>query len=220
MLEQIWEARDNFSIYHDLSYHEFSQIKMHVDIGRPKVVLELGCGLGRGSIFLNHLLKDDSVQYILADRHGRTKNTGAYNPKNDEYYNDLSLTEDFCRINGIKNIKTFDTEQDDWESIPKADFIFSLCSFGMHVSIHRYIDRIISASNPDSTAVFGVRGNDYGRHSFADRYGVTQFHRGVVVNKFPQEDWLILKNPGDVPEKYSNPSIKFAKVVGNPTIKI
>ncbi len=193
MKEQIWEAENNLDVYNDLSVFEFTQIEKY--IGNPKTVLEVGSGLGRGSIFLNHLLKDDSIQYILADRTGYTENKGSYNPEEDEFYNDLELTEDFCKINGIKNIRTFDTEKDDWTTLPKADFIFSLCSFGMHVSISRYIDRLISVANPTSTMVFGVRDKGYNENSFKDLFNEVIFILKEDTPPFPHENWLILKNP-------------------------
>lgn len=192
MKEQIWQARINIDIYNQLSVHEFTQIEKY--LGTPKTVLEVGCGLGRGSIFLNHLLKDDTVEYILADRTGYTTNTGAYMPKVDEFYNDLNLTADFCTTNGIKNVKTFDTEQDDWANLPKVDLIFSLCSFGMHVSIDRYLDRLLSVSKPTTTMIFGVSVGTVSEDN-KSKFNETLFIKGQHTRKFPREDWLILKNP-------------------------
>jgi hypothetical protein len=192
MKEQIWEAKSNLDVYNDLSLHEFSQIESH--LGNPKTVLEVGCGLGRGSIFLNHLLKDDNVEYVMADRTGYTKNTGAYMPKNDEFYNDLELTADFCKLNGIKNVTTFDTEKDDWTQLPKADLIFSLCSFGMHVSIDRYIDRLLSVANTTTTMIFGVRNGSMSDKN-KSRFVESLYISGIHKSQFPRENWLILKNP-------------------------
>lgn len=193
MKEQIWEARQDLQVYSDLSVFEFEQIGPY--LGSPKAVMEVGCGLGRGSIFLNSLLKDDTVQYILADRTGMTNNTGAFAPDTDEFYNDLEQTAEFAKINGIKNAQTFDTEADDWSELPKADLIFSLCSFGMHVAIERYIDRLIAAANPDCTMIFGTRG-PYGPTSFPNMFQEVVFLPGSDgKGRFPKEDWLILKNP-------------------------
>lgn len=197
MKEQIWEASDNIDIYNNLSLHEFEQIKPY--LGNPKNVLEVGCGMGRGSIFLNHLLKDNKVHYTLADRNGYTTNTGAYMPDEDEFYNDIELTFDFCKLNGIKNITTFDTENDDWLTLPKYDLIFSLCSFGMHVSIDRYMDRLLSVSKPTTTMIFGVRG-DSNRGSKISTHFLEKFSEHLIIDGkhievFPREDWFILKNP-------------------------
>lgn len=194
MREQIWEARENLKVYSDLSVFEYEQMFQYM--GNPKTVLEAGCGLGRGSIFLNHLLKNDQALYILADRSGYTTNTGAYAPKEDEFYNDLVLTEDFCKLNGIQNTRTFDTEADDWGALPTVDLIFSLCSFGMHVKIERYIDRLIAALHPEGTMVFGTRDSSYGQHSFSDRFEQVKYIPGKPSRGiYPVEHWLILKHP-------------------------
>jgi len=196
MKEQIWEARLDLDLYNNLSLYEFIQIEQY--LGNPKTVLEVGCGLGRGSIFLNHLLKDDKIKYILADRSGYTNNGGSYNPDKDEFYNDLILTEDFCKNNGIKNIRTFDTELDDWTSLSKVDLIFSLCSFGMHVSIERYIDRLMATANDSCTMIFGTRnanGSQYDENSFKDLFETVIYIPTDHQTPFPHENWLILKNP-------------------------
>ncbi len=172
MKEQIWEIGfqgGQMKVYGDVSEYEFDQIQRYIPQNITSV-LEVGCGLGRGSIFLNHLLKDNTIHYTLADRTGHTRNTGSFNPAEDEFYNDLALTQDFCELNGLKNITTFDTELGDWTTLPKSDFIFSLCSFGMHVSIERYMERLLSAATDNCTMIFGVRDSSYGPDSFKDLF--------------------------------------------------
>ncbi len=194
MKEQIWEARDDLEVYSRLSAFEFGQIEKF--IGTPDVIMEVGCGLGRGSIYLNHLQRNKDAQYILADRTGYTPNSGAFAPEADEYYNDLELTKDFCALNGLRNVRVFDTETDTWSSLPKVDLIFSLCSFGMHVRIERYIDRLIATAKPNGTMIFGTRALIYGPDSFKGRFQEINYIPGLNSNGvFPTENWLILKNP-------------------------
>jgi hypothetical protein len=199
---EVQQANRDLDMYADLSVHEFSQFKSH--IRTPKTVFEAGCGIGRGSVYLNHLLQDDEVEYILADRTGwHWQGEGNLLPGNDDVYNDLSMTADFSGLNGIKKFKTFDTQVDDWNSLANVDLIFSLCSFGMHVSIEAYIDRLINISHPNTTMIFGTRsmnGITYGPASFQDRFQQVVFIPGKPSPAgqeiaFPFEDWLILKNP-------------------------
>lgn len=202
MKEQIWEAKQDISIYSEVGYHEFTQIGQFIDTNL-QTVIEVGCGLGRGSIFLNNILKNDNVKYIMADRTGYTQNTGDFNPTNDEFYNDLVLTKDFCELNGINNVSTFDTEIDDWEQLPRADLIFSLCSFGMHVSIDRYMERLLSVAKPTSTMIFGIRnangtsgtGGNYTTQSFDTLFEEVLLIKGQYIPHLPYEDWLILRHP-------------------------
>jgi SAM-dependent methyltransferase len=202
MREQVWESRDDTGVYSDLSLLEFRQFENF--IGDPRVVLEVGCGLGRGSIFLNHLLRNDLALYILADRTGYTENTGAFSPGRDEFYNDLVLTEDFCRLNGVRNLITFDTEAGDLSRLPRADLILSLCSFGMHVSIERYIDRLSAALASGGTMIFGTRHESYGPDSFADLFAEVVYLPSDMTDaereRYPVENWLILRGKREFSE--------------------
>ena len=193
MHEQIWEAKEDLDIYHNLAQIEFSNF--YKFIGTPKNVLEVGSGLGRGTIYLNHLLKDDTVSYTLADRTGYTKNTGAFNPKEDEYYNDLELTKEFCKLNDVKNVEVFDTELNDWNGLKKFDLIFSLCSFGMHVKIERYMQRLLSVSKKSTTMIFGVRHGSYTCQSFANEFDDVLYFVDNSGKNLTRENWLILRNP-------------------------
>jgi hypothetical protein len=193
MHEQIWEAKEDLEVYHNLAQIEFENF--HKFIGSPRKVLEVGSGLGRGTIYLNHILNDDSVSYTLADRTGYTKNTGAFNPKNDEYYNDLELTKEFCELNDVKNVEVFNTELDDWMKLGKFDLIFSLCSLGMHVKIERYMSRLLSVSKKSTTMIFGVRHSSYNCQSFSNEFENVIYLVDNSNKNLTREDWLILRTP-------------------------
>jgi SAM-dependent methyltransferase len=194
MKEQIWEAKNDISLYHKIAPLQF--VHFYDEIGTPKDVLEVGSGLGRGTIYLNHLLNDDSVSYTLADRTGYTTNSGAFNPSQDEFYNDLDLTKQFCEMNGLKNVETFDTELDDWGNLKKFDLIFSICSFGMHVKIERYMDRLLSVSKESTIMIFGVRHSSYTCDSFLNQFKSVNYKTIAAGPENPtRENWLILKNP-------------------------
>lgn len=191
--EQIWECKDDISVYSKLSAFEHEQIEKYLP-KNPKIILEMGCGLGRGSISLNNYYKDNKISYILADRHGFTDNSGAFSPENDEFYNDLWLTEDFCKVNGIKKVKTFDTEVDDWESLPKnIDLIISRCSLGMHVPIERYMDKLLKLAGDNCTMIFGTRHSSYSDESFKESFKEVVFDFQGHRPPFPHQNWLVLK---------------------------
>ena len=65
MKEQIWQAKDNLKIYNNQAIHEFRQIINYID--KPKKILELGCGLGRGSIYLNNILNYSNYNIFIND---------------------------------------------------------------------------------------------------------------------------------------------------------
>lgn len=199
IFNQVWEADEKFGgsieVYNGLAPYEYSQIKDYLPLA-PKNIMEAGCGLARGSIYLNSRYKEmgQSPKWFLADRDGFSeKNTGAFNPKEDEYYCSFERTKSFAQLNGLKNFWMFDTEKDDWAQLPKMDVIFSFCSFGMHVALERYMDRLIGASSPDVTMIFGTRHAGYNDKSFANRFKEVIFKPSKGQAPFPVEHWLILR---------------------------
>ncbi len=196
---QVWESDPKyggtFKVYNDLAPYEVSQIKEYLPLVTNSV-LELGSGLGRGSIYFNHLFQKPNMRWVLADRDGFSKeNTGAFNPKEDEYYNDFELTKSFCRLNGLEKFEMFDTEKDNWSDLGTFDLIFSFCSFGMHVQISRYLDRIKSVCHDSTVLIFGTRHSSYGPQSFKENFKEVLFRPSEGKQPFPTENWLILKGP-------------------------
>lgn len=205
-LEQVWESDEKYGgtlqVYDDLAPYEYEQIKEFIppelygqgDFSRGNRVLELGAGQGRGSIYLNHVFNNSNLSWVLADRDGSSKkNTGAFNPKEDEYYCDFESTKSFCKINGLSRFTMFDTEKEDWRQLGKFKFIFSFCSFGMHVPIERYIDQIANVSYEGTTLIFGTRHAGYNDKSFSDKFKEIIFKPSKGQAPFPIENWLILK---------------------------
>lgn len=195
-LEQVWEAKaendGSLQVYNDLAEYEYSMIKEYVPHNKLVLnVAEFGAGLGRGSIYLNTLFK--WPKFWLLDRHGRTDNSGAYNPKEDEFYSDFDLTSSFCKLNGLYNFELFDTEKDDWSKLPKMDFIFSFCSLGMHVPISRYMNQLMAISKINVTMIFGTRSASYDENTFKDYFEESIFLPQEHKPPFPQENWLILR---------------------------
>lgn len=186
--EQIWEMQADPDVYDKLADIELDQIREFLP-REPKVILELGSGLGRGSIYLNRFYSNKPY-FILADRTGRTENTGAFKPDKDEYYNDLDLTREFCLLNGLNKFELLDTELGDWSKLPRVDLVFSTFSFGVHVAIERYLDRILSVCNNEVTMIFGVR--HYGPESFKDQFREVTYQPGAFPPPMPVQNWLFL----------------------------
>lgn len=191
MLEQVWEAREDMGVYDRLSQHEHLQVGPY--LSHPSVVMDLGCGLGRVSVYLNAVWKDSSIHYILADTTGTTENKGRWNHPEGEVYNDLFLTQTFVRLNGLNNFCTFDLFQDDWSSLPKSDLITSHCAVGMHFPIEKVMSRLLQVSTPDVTMVFGTRQGKYHSHSFEELFREVYFLQPPETPPFPWQSWVILR---------------------------
>lgn len=199
ILDQVWEAKEehggDLTVYDRLAPYEVSQIKEFLPED-PKVIWEMGAGLGRGSIYLNHYYGNKkSRRWYLFDRDGFSEeNMGAFKPKKDEYYNDFKLGESFCKLNGLDTFLYLDTEiEGDWAQAYPPDLVFSFCSFGMHVELERYMDKMISKSKDSTVFIFGTRHAGYNDKSFSDRFKEVIFIPSKGQAPFPIENWLILR---------------------------
>jgi hypothetical protein len=188
--------KDGDHVYSETSEREHKMIVDYLPL-YPKVIMDIGGGLGRVAIRLNAFYNLASINYIVADRTGfPTKNTGDYNPEEDQYYNDLELTASFCMLNGIKTMETFDTEKDDWSKLPPVDLIISQFSFGFHVSLDRYMERMYACLAPGGTMMFGIGWHkSYDEHSFKHLFNKITYLPQIKEHPFPCEDWLILQEP-------------------------
>lgn len=190
MVQQVWESLSDRSVYSRLGDLELSQIKEFLPPS-PKTVMEVGCGLGRGSINLNWHYDDPSILWLLGDKNGDVeRNTGALGA--DEVYNDLAATSSFCLLNDMTNFTTF-SMHDGWElACPPVDLLVSFCSFGVHVPIEDSIDKLIALSSRDVTMIFGVR-EPYSEDSFRDKFKEVIFRRHAQEPPFPHQNWLVLR---------------------------
>ena len=191
--EQVWEVKDKLERYTELTVSDFAEI-LDLLPPAPGIVMDFGTGIGRAAIYHNYINGHKS-HYILADRDGDSKNnTGEYGPSEDQYYNDLALTGEFCKLNGIKSFQTFDTEAGDWSKLPKVDFIMSHYSLGFHVSVDRYIDRLHSILAPGGTILLGVR-HSYHLKDYSKLFKTQMFRESPNKPPLPTQHWLLLKDP-------------------------
>ncbi len=183
--------------YLGMSVSEYELFKDFV--GMPKNVLELGCGLGRMSVYLNSKLQDPSIHYILADTSYVSEDIKFGFNNAESYYNDLSLTEKFVREHGMTNFEIFDIRERNLNTLSNIDFVMSFLSVGFHSKIEEYIEDLLQITTSDCTMVFGVRRNKYFRKSFRDYFN----ERYLFENQFfaagrtTKENILILREKND-----------------------
>lgn len=189
--EQIWESRSDLDLYSALSEFEHEQIKDY--IGRPKRVMDLGCGLGRVAVYLNAVWNDPDVHYVLADTTCTTKVPECWDSLPDAPWNDLAMTASFARLNGLVNFAIFDIVKDDWTSLPPLDLITSHCSVGMHFPIETILPQLMRVASDDGTLIFGVRAKPHYASAFKHLFHEIIWLPQPACGNFPQQDWLVLK---------------------------
>ena len=147
----------------------FPRIKKYLVSLSPHNVLELGCGLGRMSVFLKnyfnwiktkfYLYDGDSEQELISDPWGG---------KNDHivkgsFHNNLKLTKEFCLLNGIqeKQIVLINAEEEFLNLLEvKFDLICSFLAIGYHWPIISYLDIIYQLINQNGIIIFETSHGD------------------------------------------------------------
>lgn len=137
---------------------------------KPKIILDLGCGIGRTSVWLDKV----SVwrpKFILADYNGDNPAYG-WNPK-DGKYNKLYSTHIFCGGNGVlqEDFFLYNLENGiEKLSMPPLwaedgyvgiDLVISTLAVGFHYPIEQYIDFFHSEICKNTFFIFGLREGKY-----------------------------------------------------------
>ena len=184
---QITQVKVDPDFYLKMSVSEYEAIKDH--IGMPKKILELGCGLGRMSIYLNHML-DHDPHFILADVTKESQKIKyGWNPE-DSYYNSLELTGKFAELHGLNNFETHNLLTEDLNQYKNIDLVMSYLSVGFHYPIDDYISTLLNITSDNCTMIFGVRRGKYNIGDYEKYFSNIFVEKNTVDTK---EDLLILK---------------------------
>jgi len=156
------QVSDHLSHYLRASIDEYEQLKD--EIGNPKKILDLGCGIGRSSIFFKNMLNMDT-KFYLADfdqneyyKDGRRNEFLGYHNKPIPF-NELEVTRRFCISNGLENLGLVDLATDNIKELSGIDLVYSFHAVGYHWSIEDAV-RVYGLENITTNAakfIFGVR---------------------------------------------------------------
>lgn len=184
--KQVTQTVIDQEYYLKLSQSEYDAFKEYIDA--PKNILELGCGLGRMSIFLNHQLEQEA-KFILADFSLYSENIKyGWNPK-ESYYNNLEYTEKFAKLNNLHNFNLFDLKNDDISRLSNVDLVMSFLSVGFHYPIEQYFLKLLKITSDDAVMIFGIR-NDIDIDFYKKYFNNVIINNNTVNTK---ERILILK---------------------------
>lgn len=141
-------------------YTEFPEHKAVDPILRdmkPKVALDIGCGIGRASVwFAMHYGWTDTKFYLYDGDHGDVQYDGI-RQAHGEFYNSLKATRDFAEANGLK-YELLNAEKKHRFSEPIVDVAYSFLAFGFHWPINYALKRVDNMLKPGCVCVFGIRG--------------------------------------------------------------
>lgn len=185
---QVTQIKKDKEFYLKMSSSEYEVIKSYIK--RPNRILELGCGLGRFSIFLNSQL-EHNPEFLLADFSKISEKVKyGWNPK-ESFYNDLELTSQFCRENNLHNFSIVDLAEDNLKNLSDIDLVISMLSVGFHYPIESYMPTLLDITSDNAIMIFGVRSGIYDVSDFENSFAhITLLENNLVDTK---EDLLILR---------------------------
>ena len=148
-------------LYNDLP--ELKHIEKYIKDIDPKNVLEIGAGLGRGSVFFYKYFGWKNTNFYLLDGDsGDIKYSGIRKDGVDEFYSSKGAAEKFCAANGLKKMQYFNAENNNWlELNVKFNLCYSFLSIGFHWPIKLYLDKIYSMLTNDALLIFGMRSIEF-----------------------------------------------------------
>jgi SAM-dependent methyltransferase len=144
---------DRFSIIDYESTHS----EIYNENFMPKKIVDLGCGSGRFSCFVNMNLKDEllNTKFYLADFDRSLFDVNAkpdfeeifdggqgYKTNVDpEPYNDFEMMNLFSSYYGLKNCENINLDTDEITKLKEVDLVYSMASVGFHFSVEEAVKK-------------------------------------------------------------------------------
>ena len=139
--------------YFDIMLKEYKTIQNFIPAKSNKI-LSIGAGLGVLEAIFNKKFLDLNF-YLIEKDYVSKKIIYGWDIKNNEAYNDLTLTKNFMKLNGIseEKIKLFNFDKD---KLPdeKFNLIISLYSLEYHYQLEVYLDYFKKVSTESSIFIF------------------------------------------------------------------
>lgn len=176
---------------------EYSIVKEYLDVKNN--IIDLGCGLGRSSIYFKNIHDMDN-KFYMCDFNGedfnKKQNCGTHNNTQPIAYNDLSLTNEFCTLNNLLNTQYINLENDDITNLENVDLLYSFHCVGYHWSIEKSFEKynIENITNDEAILIFGIRNSKQTEKlpfNYPDQIG--SFKLKERVNGKKLQDFLIYK---------------------------
>ena len=180
--------------------------------GPPGTIADLGCGLGRSTVFIKQMMGWQQSRSILID--GTSESGVAIVGKLGKYqtgfhhelhvkesvYNSLALTEAFLRSNSMENFVTKPLESfplRDPNELGSIDLLFSFQAVGYHWDIQTALRdlKLLQLINKNGMLIFGIRNREK-----SERQGIPYIVPTIpglqlthVIEGFHRQDFLVYR---------------------------
>ena len=177
------------------SIGEYEKLKGYIK--NSSKVVDLGCGLGRSSIFLKNMIPSlNDSKFYMCDFTGKMfdkiNSCGMHENTDKIPYNDLDMTKEFCMTNNLENIEIVDLDTDKITELNNIDVLYSFHCVGYHWDIEKSFLKynLENITNEGSILIFGVRRND---NKLKEPINLGSFGLVEKIKGDYLEDYLIYK---------------------------
>tara|TARA_R110000772_G_scaffold20466_1_gene56640 strand:+ start:5071 stop:5733 length:663 start_codon:yes stop_codon:yes gene_type:complete len=187
-------------IFLQRSVDEYEKLKEYIK--NPSNIVDLGCGLGRSSIFFKNMTPSlNDTKFYMCDFTGLdfktkgsgNKNCGMRESTNKIPYNDMDITKEFCITNNLENIDLVNLDTDRISKLNNIDLVYSFHCVGYHWGIEESFLKynLENSTNENAILIFGVRKNG---KKLKEPSNLGSFELVEKVDGFQLSDYLIYEN--------------------------
>lgn len=161
-------------------------------LSRPRVVLDLACGIGRCSVWLARYYDWTKSKFYLYDSNGNARAFGINKPVGENFYNDLDATRAYCKVNGLKNAEIIDAQRVPLDQLGSSltasvDMVYSFMAFGFHWPFNPALEAITPYVRRGGLAIFGTRGFDQGN----GRGATSRKFTNIQLSRVDLANWIV-----------------------------
>jgi hypothetical protein len=143
----------------ELMEEEYQSIRTQLPVG-PTRVLDIGCGLAAiDALLFMHYGRRSDLQFFLLDRSEWTRPPRYGFSTRAEFYTSLEVATELLRANGVGLASVHQVEVAETApcSLPAADLIISLASWGFHYPVSTYLEPVWNAMEDGGTLILDIR---------------------------------------------------------------
>jgi SAM-dependent methyltransferase len=150
------QTNGDWTLYTDMPENFYCE--RHLKNLAPGNVLDLGCGVGRASVYFYKKYDWRDTLFYLADGNTCAVRYKGKRSKSGEFYNTEQATIDFCKANGLTKFSYTNLETTSFSAIPDPlDLVYSFLAIGFHWPLDFYLPVLHKLCRTGALLIFGIR---------------------------------------------------------------
>jgi SAM-dependent methyltransferase len=143
----------------EMMAQEYRSIRAQLP-ARPTRILDVGCGVAAiDALLFMHYGRSSDLEFFLLDRTELIRRPRYGFSTRVEFYNSLAVATQLLHVNGISpgRVDVVEVPHEPLLSLPAADLIVSLASWGFHYPVSTYLEQAWNALAAGGTLILDIR---------------------------------------------------------------